>query len=348
MAGIERRTWFCSAVRALATVALVAMLGGCITLPPASRYPTAPPSEIPANGVVAVLGDLQMTSWLVRAATRAEHNLDAQARLLTDLAAQRETLDGLVLLGDLVYNAASRRDWAHFDMLLLPFVERVPVLPALGNHDYYCLFMHLCTQRVVPRNVRLRFPWLVAGQAYWVSYGTAALVFLDSETRIADQGRWLAAALDEIEPAHDALVVFTHRPPYTVSTARGLEPELALRTALADALAQTPLVSVVVSGHAHGYEHALVDGRHYIVSGGGGGPRSPLAPERPDDVYAGRDCAELPSGHVLRPFNYLLLHARRGSLEITVRGFCSDDATVDVLERFTIAVPERTRLANTP
>ena len=53
----------------------------------------------------------------------------------------------------------------------------------------------------------------------------------------------------------------------------------------------TSLVPVVINGHAHGYEHLLVDGVHYAVSAGSGGPRSTLRPDRPRDVYRGRDCA---------------------------------------------------------
>lgn len=313
-------------------------LGGCAALRPALDYPARPPAELDPAGTVAVIGDLQMTSWIVRAATRAEQNHDAQARLLADLAARTDELAALALVGDLVYTAWSRRDWAHFDALMAPFATRVPLLPALGNHDYRCVFMHLCTQRIVPRNVLLRFPWLVPGGAYWVSYGDVALAFLDSETGLDAQAAWLERLLGEIATTHAAIVVFAHRPPYTDSTARGLEPELEIRARILPVLDRSPLVSVLVSGHAHGYEHQLVGGRHYIVSAGGGGPRSPLRAARPNDVYAGPDCDTAPSGAVRRPFNYLLLERSEHALAITVRGLCKDDAAPRVLEAFAIGI----------
>lgn len=312
-------------------------LGGCVALRPATDYPAARPPSLEADASVAVVGDLQMTAWIVRAATRAERNRDEQARLLADLAARIDELGALVLVGDLVYTAWSRRDWAHFDAVMAPFAGSVPVLPALGNHDYHCIFIHLCTQRVVPRNVRLRFPWLKPGAAYWVSWGDVALVFLDSETGLERQAAWLADLVTDVETTHTAVVVFAHRPPFTDSTARGLEPALDVVERIVPVLDESELVTVLVSGHAHGYEHVVDGGRHYLVSGGGGGPRSVLRPVRPNDVYAGPNCDTAPSGAVLRPFNYVLFTQSEEALNVTVRGLCKGDTEAVVLESFSIA-----------
>ena len=71
----------------------------------------------------------------------------------------------------------------------------------------------------------------------------------------------------------------------------------AIRLKVADAalvLAAVPgttLVLVVINGRACLCEHLLVDGVPYAVSAGGGSPRSTLRPDRPRDVYRGRDCA---------------------------------------------------------
>jgi hypothetical protein len=284
---------------------------------------------------VAVVGDLQMTSWLVRAATRAERNVTDQARLLADLEAKLDAIGALVLVGDLVYTAWSRSDWRHFDALMAPF-EGIPLLPALGNHDYHCLFVHLCTQRVVPRSARLRFPSLAPGRAYWTSYVDVALVFLDSETGLDAQSAWLDALLDEIDRTHAAAVLFAHRPPFTNSTARGLTPAYEVRTHILPVLEGRSIVPVVVSGHAHGFEHLIVEGRHYVVSGGAGGPRSVLMPTRPNDVYGGHDCLTTPAGAALRPFNYVLLTRSEHALELAVHGLCKSDTAVRLVESFAI------------
>jgi hypothetical protein len=212
----------------------------------------------------------------------------------------------------------------------------MPVLPAIGNHDYHCALVRSCRQDEIPRLFLERFPWFAPGKPYVVAYGDIALVFLDSETAIAAQGDWLRAWLRASEQEFEWALVLLHRPPYTDSLLPGVAPDPVLQEQIVAALAGTSLVPVVISGHAHGYEHLVVDGIHFVVTAGGGGPRGPLAADRPNDVYGGRDCERDARARVLRPFNYLMVRPAADRLTVSVRGFCKADATVDVLESFEI------------
>lgn len=320
-------------------------LGGCAALEPGAGFPVARPAALDPDEPVAIIGDLQMTSWLVRAARRREHNREAQARLVADLTANAERLAAVAIAGDLVFNARSRRDWRHFDALMGPLAARVPVLPALGNHDYACWFVEFCRHGAVPGNVRLRFPWIGAGEAWLVPYGDVALVFLDSETRVVEQAAWLAERMPDLERRFRALVAIVHKPPYSHSAERGETTSEAVRDHVLPVLAAVSLPRLVVSGHAHGYEHLVVAGEHYVVTAGGGGPRSRLRAARPGDVYRGPDCARDIEGRVLRPFNYVLLERGAAGLEVRVRGFCDGDEPVAELERFTVGVPDQPAVA---
>ncbi len=106
-------------------------------------------------------------------------------------------------------------------------------------------------------------------------------------------------------------------------------------------LAASEIPTIVFAGHAHGYERFEVDGIHHVVTGGGGGSRLPLTADRPGDIYTGRDCTEDELGQVLRPFNYVLIEQVDQTLQVTVRGLCKHDASVDVLESFAIRLPNR-------
>jgi hypothetical protein len=320
---------------------ICALLAGCVPLQPSATFPERLPAALEGGRVLAVVGDLQMTSWFVRTLMRRESNRREQALLVRDLHRHADGAAALVVLGDLVYNARSRRDWAHLDTLLQPIAANVPILPVMGNHDYNCWLVHLCSQRVVPENVRLRFPWLAPGEPHWLPFGNLALVFLDSETALAAQGRWLSERLGEFESSFEGLVVFAHRPPYTDSTAQGLAPDLAMQAHIVPLLKRTTLRPLLVSGHAHGYEHLVVDGVHFVVSGGGGGPRSPLHASRPADRYTGRNCRSSPSGQVWRPFNYLLLDADANRLRIEVRGLCKAEAESAIAVVESIEIPLR-------
>jgi hypothetical protein len=327
-------------VCAVVATALALLLAGCATHPPSAPFPVSLPAAVPEpSKPIAVIGDLQNTSPFVRTVMRRESNDAEQAFLLADLQRRAGSIGALLITGDLVFTARSASDWRRFDRLVAPIARRVPILPAIGNHDYHCFFVQKCLHGQVPRNFRARFPWFAPGQPYVVNYGDIALVFLDSEVDLDSQGRWLCERLVEWEPTYRAALIFLHRPPFTSSAIRGAAPDENVRAHIIPRLAASRLVSAVFSGHVHGYEHIAIDGRHYVTTAGGGGPRGLLEAERPGDVYGGRDCRREADGRVLRPFNYVLVQARTAQIDVTVHGFCRGDAAIEVLESFSIPLP---------
>jgi hypothetical protein len=318
-------------------VAAALWLAACAHAPPAA-FPVALPAALEAGKPLAVIGDLQLTAGFVRLAMRRESTRDAQAALVSDLAARIDDAAALVIVGDLVFSARSRRDWRHFDELMGPLAARVPLLPAIGNHDYPCILVYVCTDaRIAPRFLR-RFPWFEPGKPYTVDFGDVALMMLDSETALDAQATWLEQALGERARDSAAALVFIHRPPYTNTSVSGaVGGDVAIQSTIVPVLGAARLPVALVSGHVHGFEHLVVDGVHYVTTAGGGGPRGLLLPDRPGDVYAGPDCAEV-DGAVLRPFNYLLVERRPESLAVTVRGLCSADAPAQVLDAFELPV----------
>jgi hypothetical protein len=322
---------------ALACAALLAT--GCALHPPADAFPVELPTSLDASRPLAVIGDLQQTRAFVRWAMKNESTANAQPVLITDLQARADEIAGLVIVGDLVYTGGSRSDWKHFDSLVAPIARAVPVLPAIGNHDYYCVFIQKCMHHVVPKEFRLRFPWFAPGQPYALAYGDVMLAFLDSETELEAQGVWLEERMREWAPTYRAVLIFLHRPPYTnVATGRA-EPDLEVRERIAQRLRGASPLPVVIAGHIHGYEHLVIDDVHYVITAGGGGPRGWLAAEGPNDVYPGPDCARDELGLIQRPFNYLLIERGRASLAVTMRGFCFTEDRPEVLESFEISLP---------
>jgi hypothetical protein len=270
---------------------------------------------------------------------RRESTEDEQPVLVADLYEHLDEIAGLVIVGDLVYTGGSRSDWGHFDGLVAPVARSVPVLPAIGNHDYYCVFMQKCLHHVVPKEFRLRFPWFAPGQPYAVPYGDAMLAFLDSETELDVQGAWLEEKMREWAATYRAVLIFLHRPPFTNVATGGAKPDLEVQEQIVRRLAGASPLPVVIAGHAHGYEHLVIDDIHYLITAGGGGPRGWLAAERPHDVYPGPDCARDELGQIQRPFNYLLIERQPAALAVTMRGFCRTEDRPAVLESFEIPLP---------
>jgi Icc-related predicted phosphoesterase len=326
-------------VRAFCSVCLPVLLSACSTFAPEPAFRSTLPADIGAGRTrtIAVVGDLQMTPGFVRHFRGRENNRETQRALIDDLHAHMDELAAVVVVGDLVFTPRSGRNWAHLDSLLAPVASEVPVLPTMGNHDYHCLFVQLCWQSVIPKQMRMRFPWLAPGQPYAVNSGAIVLLFVDSETALESQAQWLADRLRESGPRQSAALVFFHRPPFSNSIDKGAVGDAAVQQWIVPVLQESPIPTVVVNGHIHGYEHLLVDGVRYVTSAGGGGPRGLLGPDRPNDVYAGRDCRVDPDGAILRPFNYLLIRDADMGITIEVRGFCGSDEPVDVLESITVA-----------
>jgi Calcineurin-like phosphoesterase len=326
-------------VRAAIAVVLAtaSLLGGCVHDPP-PVYGGSPPVALAARGrQLAVVGDLQMTSWFVRFLMRREFNRDEQAVLMADLAARRGDLAALVVVGDLVYAGRSERHWRHFDAVVGPIAAEVPILPAIGNHDYPCRLVHWCTQASISKPMLERFPWFAPGRPYEVAFGDVLLVMLDSETALDAQAAWLSETLAEGEADFAAALVFMHRPPFTNTSVHGaVGGDPNLQGTIVPVLEASPLPVAAFMGHVHGYEHLQLRGIDYVITAGGGGPRGYLAPERSGDVYPGPDCATNEEGGVLRPFNYVLVERETDAVGVTVRGFCTLGETPVTLERFSL------------
>jgi hypothetical protein len=288
------------------------------------------------SSAIAVIGDLQLAPGIVRLLRRRESNAEAQQVLVADLRTRLDQLGALVVVGDLVFSARSASDWRHFDGLLAPFAEAMPILPAIGNHDYPCYFVELCRNDVIARGMLDRFPWFEPGRPYAVSGGALLLLFLDSETGLEAQGAWLEDQLAAAAGNYRAALVFFHRPAFTNSVDRGVAGDPAVQQHLVPRLNAAALPVVVFSGHIHGLEHIVRDGVNYFTTAGGGGPRGPMAEERLDDRYAGPDCPQPPGGAEFRPFNYLLVRMRASELVVDIHGTCRADEAVRLLDTMAI------------
>lgn len=165
--------------------------------------------------------------------------------------------DGLLLLGDLVYDDG---DPALVDRVVRqPFAgvlaAGTPLLPVLGNHDY-----DSGRQQQILRALGRDRSWYVE------RLGPLRIVVLDSN-RLSDpeQDRWLRGVLAEPQPPGSWTVAALHHPPYS-SGQHG--SDLAVRRAWGPLFAGG--VALVLAGHEHDYQRsAPLDGVVYVVSGAG-------------------------------------------------------------------------------
>ena len=205
-----------------------------------------------------------------------------------------EKHDFVVIAGDIVHKGASEYDWKNFDLERKIVGDAgVRIFPALGNHDLEGGPVELAL-----KNYFARFPELAGRRWYTVKYGPLLLLMLDSISGLdagTPQGNWLRAWLADVPADVDYVVLVLHHPSYTRSTerflgmfggghkARGQERRLAQ---LLEERAKTLRAHVIqVAGHVHNYERYLVNGVHYLVTGGGGSPAH-LVDRLPQDFYS--------------------------------------------------------------
>lgn len=279
------------------------------------------------SGRFAVVSDLQRTS---RAEVWRESNRDERERVLREIA--RERPDFVTVLGDLVFRGSAAAEWEELDRVCAPLREaRLPVLPVLGNHEYW-----VSRRGALPRFFA-RFPHLEKRHWYSVPYGPLGLVFLDSNLRWLPAAQWQEQLewyerellrLDE-DPTVRGVVVFLHHPPYTNSTVT--PDERHVQRFFVPPFVRAGKTLAMVSGHVHSYERFQREGKAFIVSGGGGGPRVRLATgarrRHQDDLFAGPP---------VRPFHFMMISVGEDGLEVEVKGLEKKGSEFQLIDSFVL------------
>jgi acid phosphatase type 7 len=223
------------------------------------------------------------------------------------------------LAGDIVYKGYDLNDWKAWDSETSVFREkRIPVYPALGNHDLNG------DRRTALSNYFQHFPDLKQSRYYSVRAANALILVLDSSLDEVSgaQGHWLADQLDGIPADVDFVFVMMHHPPYTSSSdaqkyggghsARSREQDLAKM--LEDRQAPARFRILVFSGHVHNYEHHEHGGVNYFVTGGGAAHAYPIE-RAPEDPFQSKDIN----------YHYLLVQVDRQRVKVTMNRLELDD-----------------------
>jgi tartrate-resistant acid phosphatase type 5 len=267
-----------------------------------NRFRTHPRPEDDAPLVFAAIGDFGTGVRRPSTDTRRQREL-AEA---LEAAVDREGIRLLLTTGDNIYagrsllgipvGATGDEDDDWFFTFFQPYryvVNRVPVYPCIGNHDGneteinddrdQIMDNFYLAERLLGEEAAGRAS-IGPGLFYRFRYGSGIeLVCLDTSRRFllfgerffrhANHAPFLAAAFPERRAGHEPRwrIPFSHHPPYCAgplwgNSRSGIEHLVPLY--------RRSGVRMVLSGHEHNFQHALVDGIHYFVTGGGGKVRT--------------------------------------------------------------------------
>lgn len=310
--------------------ASVAVLLGVAAPPPVDSKPPVYADLLgprPGKAPFAVVGDPQETMFWERIFLQRETNPTERVRLFGELT--RQGPEFLVIVGDLTSDGSSERHWRYFDGLAKGLRRAgVPILPVWGNHDYWG------SEAKARRALESRFPPLAHGPWYTRAYGRLALVFLDANVAVLSKADWRVErqwfdstlTADDADTGVDAILVFEHQPPFTNS--KVTSDDIDVQRSFVPGFLRARKTVAMISGHTHAYEHFVEHGKHFIVTGGGGGPRVGLRQggrARHADHYQG------PSP---RPFHYLWISPHPRSLSVSVVGLAKGDSVFTTIDRF--------------
>ena len=129
----------------------------------------------------------------------AQTGLEDWGRRLTRAFRRHPGIDFILLAGDLVDRGNERTNWDHFFLRAAEIFERIPLMPAVGNHEYldqgprlYRAFFDLPANGPAGVGSDLVYHFETAGAFFAVLDSTLAV---SSAAEADRQARWLDAAL---------------------------------------------------------------------------------------------------------------------------------------------------------
>lgn len=279
--------------------------------------------------VIIILGDTQRTGlwefW-------RERNNGIAKKIMSRIADEKPEF--VIHSGDMVFDGSSEYAWSCFETDAAELLEsKIPLYPVPGNHEYFG------SNKKALINLWAHFPFLKSSSWYSHRLNSTGIIFLNSNfDDLSDrdnqrQLRWYKNELRRFEsdPSIKALIVICHHPPYT--NGKLLKGSRKVQTDFADPFLKSSKSAFFFSGHIHSYEHFLKDGRHFIVSGGGGGPRREVEIKEGKAVYKDQF-----NGLPLRKFHFCRLTLNEKEIKMEAVGLDEDRENFSVMDTFTFEI----------
>lgn len=266
-----------------------------------------------------LIGDTQRTGWLERNILFRESNDSVQFELFRGISALENEPAFIVHLGDMVYDGASTEDWIYFDHSTETIRNKnIPIVPVLGNHEYFG------DSQSSEQNISSRFSELKDSTWRSFKFKNVAFILLNSNTEMSGemnerQKQWYRSELDKYDSDDEVnhIIVVTHQPPFTNGAGIGFGDDDFVKENFVESFNKSTKADLFISGHCHNYEHLLIAGKHYVISGGGGGPRRNIDLNGAyKDITIGRQKEK-----TVRDFHFIEVMAEQNSLKFVVHTY---------------------------
>ena len=263
--------------------------------------------------VIAFTSDTQEPMWVEKLLLKSDHNQKATEMIFKDVQALHPA--GLFILGDVVSLGYKTKKWTRIDSYLKQCTTGcIPVYATLGNHEV------MFNAGRGTKNFQARFP-MYDPAGYLEVIDSVAVVLLNSNfakmtaAQILAQDNWYTSTIKKLDAdgAIKMVIVGCHHSPYTNS--KIVKPSMEVRQNFLPAFINSKKCVLFLSGHSHNFEHFNIQGKTFMVIGGGGGLHQPL--------YANAVTPDLSAAY--KPaFHYLGVRRAGDALQLTSRRLKSD------------------------
>lgn len=221
------------------------------------------------NDTLIFVSDTQAPLFAETLIHKTPYNQAATKMIFNDILSKQP--ESVFLLGDVVAAGSKPRRWLAVDRFLDSIRRNGGnVWACLGNHEY------IYNAKVGVSAFQKRFPGH-SKTGYYIVRDSVAVVLMNSnfsKLTTEEQNRQkqyyitTLAALDKND-AVKTIIVACHHSPYSNSKVVG--SNLKARDAFVKPFLDTKKCRLFLSGHSHNFEHFKIEGKTFLVIGGGGG-----------------------------------------------------------------------------
>lgn len=224
---------------------------------------------------IAFVSDTQAPMRVETIALKENNNVEATSLLFHDILRQHPAR--LFILGDVTNLSKKEKRWEKMDRYLDSCRQAgISVSAVLGNHDV------MSSSSKGEARFRERFPEHNR-TGYFTVIDSTALILLNSNFKKLSSGdlqaqqAWYQSTLDQLDsdPAVAVIIIACHHAPYSNSTIVGSTE--AVQEHFVPGYLKSPKARLFITGHSHNFEHFKMEGKEFLVIGGGGGLHQPLS-----------------------------------------------------------------------
>ena len=221
------------------------------------------------------ISDTQQPMRVEQIILKSNHNIEATALLFTEILKVKPK--SLYMLGDVVSLGYRNNRWEKVDIFLDSCrKEDISVFGALGNHDV------MGRKNKGERNFNKRFPENVRTGYVSVIDSVAVIILNSNFSKLSKadekkQNKWYQSTIDALdkEDSIKVIIVSCHHAPYSNSLI--VKSSVPVQQNFVPAYIKSKKAQLFITGHAHAFEHFNMQGKHFLVIGGGGGLHQPMA-----------------------------------------------------------------------